>query len=190
MTENNLINRILSDAESSAAAIVEKARQSADESVRQAQEKALQTQQKLFVELEQERRRTLERRATVAEIDAKKEVLAARVRCIDMAFSRAEEKLCDIDTATYLAFIEAMLDKYADDGDVVVVARNAKVDREDIKRLAVFGEKHLTLGEDGDFSGGLVLSGKKYDKSLTFKSLLQETRSVLQSEVFAKLVKR
>ena len=45
MTENNLINRILSDAESSAAAIVEKARQSADESVRQAQEKALQTQQ-------------------------------------------------------------------------------------------------------------------------------------------------
>ena len=97
MTENNLINRILSDAESSAAAIVEKARQSADESVRQAQEKALQTQQKLFVELEQERRRTLERRATVVEIDAKKEVLAARVRCIDMAFSRAEEKLCDID---------------------------------------------------------------------------------------------
>ena len=191
MTENNLINRILSDAESSAAAIVEKARQSADESVRQAQEKALQTQQKLFVELEQERRRTLERRATVAEIDAKKEeVLAARVRCIDMAFSRAEEKLCDIDTATYLAFIEAMLVKYADDGDVVVVAKNAKVDREDIKRLAVFGEKHLTLGEDGDFSGGLVLSGKKYDKSLTFKSLLQETRSVLQSEVFAKLVKR
>ena len=187
MTENNLINRILSDAESSAAAIVEKARQSADESVRQAQEKALQT---LFVELEQERRRTLERRATVAEIDAKKEVLAARVRCIDMAFSRAEEKLCDIDTATYLAFIEAMLVKYADDGDVVVVAKNAKVDREDIKRLAVFGEKHLTLGEDGDFSGGLVLSGKKYDKSLTFKSLLQETRSVLQSEVFAKLVKR
>ena len=130
------------------------------------------------------------RRATVAEIDAKKEVLAARVRCIDMAFSRAEEKLCDIDTATYLAFIEAMLVKYADDGDVVVVAKNAKVDREDIKRLAVFGEKHLTLGEDGDFSGGLVLSGKKYDKSLTFKSLLQETRSVLQSEVFAKLVKR
>ncbi|MDY5677853.1 MAG: hypothetical protein SPK59_03665, partial [Eubacteriales bacterium] len=59
-----------------------------------------------------------------------------------------------------------------------------------IKRLAVFGEKHLTLGDDGDFSGGLVLSGKKYDKSLTFKSLLQETRSVLQSEVFAKLVKR
>lgn len=75
MTENNLINRILSDAESSAAAIVEKARQSADESVRQAQEKALQTQQKLFVELEQERRRTLERRATVAEIDAKKKFL-------------------------------------------------------------------------------------------------------------------
>lgn len=190
MTENNLINRILSDASATADAITEKARQTADESVKQARERALQAQQKLFVELEKERKQTLERRATVAEIDAKKELLAARVRCIDEAFARAEKKLCGVDGATYLAFIDSSLKKYAEDGDVVVVSRYAAVSEDDVKKLDVFKAKRLSLRTDGEFSGGLILSGEKCDKSLTFQSLLQETRSVLQGEVFAKLVKK
>ena len=188
MAENNLISRILSDASATADAIIQKARFSAVENKKQAEERAMQLRQETYLALEEQRKKTLERKATVAEIDAKKELLSAKVECVDMAFFKALQKLCELDKKEYTAFVVKMLNKYADNGDVVVLAKNCVVDKQEISKTDVFFAKNLSFGEDGDFAGGLVLCGKNYDKRLTFEELLREERSVLQGEIFAKLI--
>lgn len=186
---NNLISRILSDANATADNIVARATESAEASKKQAQERAVNLRQQAHVEMEEQRKKALESKATVAEIDAKKQLLSAKVECVDAVFELALKKLCDLSADSQTDFLLKMLEKYAEDGDVVVLSAKSKADRQALQNSPVFVARHLSFGADGDFAGGVILCGDKFDKRLTYEELLQEERSVLQGEIFARLVK-
>jgi len=188
MTEN-LISRILSDANATADSIVSKATESAKNSIQQAQQRAMDLRQRAHVEMEEQRKKALESKATVAEIDAKKQVLMAKVECIDEVFALALKKLCDMDSNKQTEFVLRMIDKYATKGDVVVLAKGNKIDKQVLLGSKAFVERDLKMGDEGNFAGGLVLCGEKFDKRLTYEELLQEERSTLQGEIFARLIK-
>ena len=184
-----LISRILADANATAENILLKAEENAKTIKLNAEERAMDMRQRAHLEMQQQRQKALESKATVAEIDAKKQILSAKVECIDEVFALALKKLCEMDAKTQTDFVLRMLDEYADQDDIVVLAKNTVVDKQTVLNHCAFASKNLSLEEDGDFSGGLILKGNKFDKRLTYEELLNEERGKLQGEIFAMLIK-
>ncbi len=189
MSENGLIERILSDAKSSAQSIVANARADSDELLIAEKNKALEIKQQNDITLRIEADKIIARTAIVAEIDAKKALLAAKVQCVDMAFERAKEKLCALDKKAYTQFILKLISLYAEENDIIVLSKKNNTDLKALKESADFFNKKLSIADFfGDFSGGIILKGKNYDKNLTFETLLEQQKNQLQKEVLNRLL--
>ncbi len=189
MSENGLIERILSDAKALAQSIIDKARTESGEAIISEKNKALEIRQKNDVMLKQEADKIIARKATVAEIDAKKALLAAKVQCVDLAFKKAKDKLCALDKKAYTQLILKLIRLYAEENDVILLSEKNNVDLKALKEDTTFINKKLSLANNfGDFSGGLILKGKNYDKNLTFETLLNQQKNQLQKEVLNRLL--
>jgi vacuolar-type H+-ATPase subunit E/Vma4 len=189
MSENGLIERILSDADSLAQSILAKAEADSQELLIAEKNRALDIKQQNDVALRQEAEKIMARKATVAEIDAKKAVLAAKVQCVDKAFERAKEKLCALDKKAYTEFILKLIRLYAEESDIVVLSKNNNADIKALKESADFIGKKLSVADYfGDFEGGIILKGKNYDKNLTYETLLAQQKDKLQKEVLNRLL--
>lgn len=184
MTTEAIIQRILGDAEAEAAAIVAGAREKADSIRARAGEEASVLTERERTRTERDARDIVERRRMVAALDVKKADLAARRGCLDEAFETALAKMCAMPETEYEDYVTRLLNRYAEYGDTVVLARDARVDNSYIMALPVYEGKKLRLSrERGDFAGGFVLVGEKYDKRLTFEDILASMRTELEPSV-------
>ncbi len=128
----------------------------------------------------------IRRSVVVSNLDAKKITMDARAKAIDNLFEKAKEKLVNLDKKKYLAIVQSLIAKYAEDGDSVIISA---VDKDRItqkfiddtaKKLAI----KLTLSKEvGNFNGGLVLAGKNSDKNLTFDMELQSIREECETQI-------
>ena len=114
-----------------------------------------------------------------AELDVKKAVLKAKRETVEKVFSLAYKKLLSLDKKTYLSLVTKMIDDNADDGDLIVLSSDGVISAKDID-LKAFKAKDLSVSEKkGDFSGGIMLIGKKSDKDLSFKSVIDSRKEEL-----------
>lgn len=128
----------------------------------------------------------IRRSVVVSNLDAKKITMDARAKAIDNLFEKAKEQLVNLDKKKYLAIVQSLIAKYAEDGDSVIISA---VDKDRItqkfiddtaKKLAI----KLTLSKEvGNFNGGLVLAGKNSDKNLTFDMELQSIREECETQI-------
>ncbi len=127
------------------------------------------------------------RRATVvAGLDAKKILMNAKSCAIDNLFEKALNQLSNMDKKKYLAIIESLLKKYAEDGDTVIISEmdknriTQKFIDDVAKKLAI----KLTLSKElGNFNGGVVLAGKNSDKNLSFDMELLGIREEYETQI-------
>ncbi|MCQ2409002.1 MAG: hypothetical protein MJ068_00500 [Clostridia bacterium] len=179
MSKEAIINKIISDAELKAAAMVGEAKAKAESTIADANAvcDAYRANSKketdgLVMDIDS-------RAQTVAELDSKKVLLSAKAQIIDKVFERVLDKIKELDKDTYLKLLLGMLEN-AEDGDVITVSeREKKILTE--KAVEDFAKKKgikLTLSKTtGDFDGGMILSSNGIDKNLTFDvevSLLRE----------------
>ena len=114
-----------------------------------------------------------------AGLDVKKAVLKAKREVIEKVFSLAYEKMLSVDKKTYLSFVNRMIGESADDGDVIVLSSDGVISAGDLD-LKKFKAKDLSVSEKcGDFKGGIMLLGKKSDKDLSFKSVIESKKEEL-----------
>ncbi len=128
----------------------------------------------------------IRRSVVVSNLDAKKITMDARAKAIDKLFEKAKEQLVNLDKKKYLAIVQSLIAKYAEDGDSVIISA---VDKDRItqkfiddtaKKLAI----KLTLSKEvGNFNGGVVLAGKNSDKNLTFDMELQSIREECETQI-------
>ena len=69
------------------------------------------------------------RRLKLAELDSRKVILAAKQQVIEKAYAQAETKILNMTDNVYRDFIGAIVSRYAEDGDEIVIAAR------DVKRL-------------------------------------------------------
>ena len=127
------------------------------------------------------------RRATVvAGLDAKKILMNAKSCAIDNLFEKALNQLANMDKKKYLAIIESLLKKYAEDEDTVIISEmdknriTQKFIDDVAKKLAI----KLTLSKElGNFNGGVVLAGKNSDKNLSFDMELLGIREEYETQI-------
>lgn len=125
------------------------------------------------------------RAISLANMDAKKRILQAKQSKISEVFAFAEKNILALDDEKYLQFIISLLDKYAEDGDIVVVSEADKNRVSEEKIFAYAADKGVKLSyrADGAFTGGVILEGEIYDKNLTVSMLLNEYRESHEAEV-------
>ena len=112
------------------------------------------------------------RRAMVANLDCKRITLSKKTEIVDSVFNSVADYMRKKDKKTYLALITKMIKKSASDGDVVVICEKDKdiITQKEIDAISKDAKKKLTLSKTfGDFDGGVMLCGEKFDKNLTFE---------------------
>ena len=176
-----IIEKIISDADNRASAIIseaeEKARNNEKEALKEAEE-AMKKAEESYSSIVSE---------AIAEADVKKYRLALKQEVLGEVYSRAERKLKELGDEKYLAFIKKLFEEYAEGGEEVVIASS------DEKRVTQsFLDKELPqlklkITGKGDFEGGFVLTCDKYDKTVTFGNLMRQYREETEAEIAAYL---
>ena len=182
-----IIQKIIDDAHAVADANIAKANDTANQILSRAQR-----QVDRFVESNSHRtdelyNEALERSGVVANLDVKKLLQGKKKAIIDMAFDEALDAI-KADKKTYLALIEGMILSCCEDGDEVIIAQAD--DKVITKKLIadIAKKKKVSLkksDEFGDFKGGVILSGKNYDKNLTLELELSLIKEKIESNIDA-----
>ena len=106
---------------------------------------------------------------------------------LNEVYKRLEEKLGAMKGDELTRFIEKLIEKYATDGDEIVVAANSAVGADKIAELQVCKKLGLKVVGEGAFSGGFIIKGKTFDRDFSFAAIVGAVRESTESEVSAKL---
>lgn len=190
MSKEAIIDKILSDANLKGDAIIGEANEKANEIISLAANQCKDYLYKSKTEIDRLTLEIDERSRSVAELDARKLLLAAKAQVLDSVYAKTLEKLRNLDKEQYSALIFSMLEN-AKDGDVVTVSEREK-DIVTKESLADFAKKKgisLTLADRfGDFDGGVIISENGVDNNFTLEvevALLREqTETKIAKEIF------
>ena len=182
--KENIINKILADADAKCVEILTAAQAQAQAIVSTAEQSVATDRANLDARLQAisaERERN--RRAT-AELDAKKYALARKQQLIDRAYELAYDSLVKMSASDRLDLIGALIEKHAEPGETVYVTQ---ADGQSVTQLWLDGfDKGLKLGAKYiKADGGLVLEGNGYEKDLTLRSVIKYLREQTEGKVAA-----
>ena len=187
MSEQAIVERIISDAQKEAEGIIADAQRKAEETVAQAGRKAERNAKGTEAEIKERVNGIYEVKAAAARLDCAKIMLGEKRAVIDEIYSRALEKLVGLNKTDALSIAEKLLSSYAEEGDEIVFAENYKYAKE-VLALPVVKDKKLKLSKDkAKIDGGFILVGKSSDKDLSYGSLLKADREEHQAEIAADL---
>lgn len=187
MSKEAIIEKIISDANLRAEAAVGEAKSKANEIIADAAAECKTHYTRSLNEIDEAVKNIAARAETVAELDSRKLILAAKSEILDRAYALAYEKAKALPKAKYAALIMGMLE-LAEDGDEITISEREKsiVTKKAVEELAKRKGIHLTLNKEfGTFDGGIILSGKNVDKNLT----LDVEFSVLRDETEARIAR-
>lgn len=180
--KENIINKILADADNKCAEILATAELQAQE---------ITNLSKVYVDAEsQSMSRRLETLAAErernslanADLDARKYKLLQKQRLIGVCYDKALASLAKMSEKDKLAFIGKILKAYAEKGETVLVC---KADKNLVTQKFLDGlNLGLTLGKTNiDAAGGVVLQNASYDKDLTLEKLVAYSRERTEARV-------
>ena len=132
----------------------------------------------------------LRRGEVVANLDAKKILMSAKSKAVDNLFQKTLEQLALLDKKKYLAIIENLLKKYAEDGDIVIISSQdkGKITQKFVDDIAKNMGIKLSLAKDfGSFNGGVILAGKNSDKNLSFDMELLQLKEECETQISSML---
>lgn len=185
MSEQAIVERIISDAHEEAQQIIEAAEKKASASIAEANLRAERNKKGCEAEAREKAKSISDGKAAAARLDCAKILLAEKRGVIDDIYARALAQLIDLNKTDTLFLAEKLLSSFAENGDTVVFAENYRY-AEDVGKLSVFKEKKLKASKNkGKFEGGFMLCGKTSDKDLSYGALLSADRESYQAEIAA-----
>lgn len=189
-----LIDRIISEARDQAEQVLAEARQRAAEIIDKARQDAEARKEEILAaacrQADDRRRRIL----TIADMDARKETLVAKVDMIEDTFAQALERLQKMDNDAYREMIMPMLVAAAVTGTEEIVVSPADRERYTPEFLAKVNEALKKEGKQGsltlsaetrEMSGGFILRSGDVEINNSFDSILRMQRDQLEPEVAA-----
>ncbi len=188
MGTQQVVERILSDAQAEARVIVESAEEKAAKMLADASSRAETSNRQAEAEMKEKRKSILEKKAAAARLDSAKILLAEKRNVIDKLYEKALEKLLALSKEDCLRLTERLLENYAETEDEIFFAENYPYVAE-VTHLPVFTAKALRVSPQKlPLDGGMRLRGEKSDKDLSYGALLavdrEEYQSVLAKELF------
>ena len=190
MGKEAILDKIQSDAQIHAKAIVEEANNKANEILAVVAEGCKAYLANTKSEIDSLEIDVANRSEAVAKLDAKKLILKAKTQIVDDTFKLALQKLQKLPKNKLTKVLMGMLN-YAEDGDVITISANEKdiITKDVVSAYAKEKGIKLSLNKSfGDFDGGMMLSGSGIDKNLTFEVELALLRDTIEAEVAKELL--
>ena len=180
--KENIINKILSDADAKCADILATANAQAQTIIAEAEQSINSDRNALNERLQSATAERKRNRLATAELDAKKYALACKQQLITRCYEQAYEQLLRMSDGDRLAFIGTLLTQYAETGETVYVTQ---ADAKSVTQIWLDGfEKQLKLGKKYiKADGGIVLEGAGYEKDLTLASVIRYIREQTENKV-------
>ncbi len=183
MSKEEIVSRVLSDAEREAEKVIADARTRADEIIRAAEEGSRAEIAEAEKETYVRAKLITDGRAATARLDSRKILLAEKRRVIDGVYFRALAMLLCLNEHDSLKLAEKLLKEHAEEGDEIVFAENFAYG-DAAKKLPVVAEKKLTVsGERLPLSGGFILRGRTCDKDISYAAILAADREEHQADI-------
>ena len=184
--KENIIGKILADADEKCRQILNNA-QAAAQQAREAANEAIENERKALNErIEALSGERVKNRLATAELDARKYKLNAKQKLIAECYDKAYAELKSMSASQKTAFIKNLIDKYAEQGETVYAAA---ADKEIVTQKFLDGfNKNLKLASKySSADGGLVLEGKGYEKDLTLTRVVAYLREQTEGKVASAL---
>lgn len=189
MSKEAIVERILSDANAEAEAIVKDAEEKAAAVIAAASARAEKGRRASEAEAKAKAKSIFDRRAATARLDGAKLLLAEKRRVIDEIYSSALQRLLALSEEECLALTDRLLREYAEEGDVILFAEGYPY-ASAAARLPVIGAKGLKISsERAKIDGGFLLCGTSSDKDLSYGALLAADLEAHQAELAAEIFK-
>ncbi len=184
--KENIINKILSDADERCAEIVADAKTQAQQTVQAAQQAVREERQLLDSRIQAASDERMRNAVANAELDAKKYRLQVRQQLVGRCYDVARQRLAAMDEQQRLDFVGELLSRFAEDGETVYVT---KADAKNVTQLWLDGfDKHLRLGKRYiRADGGVLLEGDGYEKDLTLANVVRYLKEQTEAQVAARL---
>lgn len=189
MSKERIVQRIISDADAEAQAIVEEAKNKSAKILADASARAQAARAETEKEALEKRKSILEKRAADARLDSAKLLLREKRRVLDTVYDEAHSRLLELSKEDTIALVKRLLTEYAEEGDEIVFATNFPY-KEDVVTLPVVKERNLRVcAESMELSGGLRLHSENSEKDLTYGALLDADREENQAQLARELFK-
>lgn len=154
-----IIKKIISDAEQKASTITENANVKSEQIAKSVQNQIAQKEQAAKEDAAQTAKIKAERIIAAAQLDGKKQYLAAKQALIDMVFNKAASRLASLDAGEYDKLILSM--SKGIEGEVILLPRD---------------------GEKGT-GGGFVIKKGNIEYNFSFEALAKAAKEKLENEV-------
>jgi len=178
MAKQELIDKILSDAESRAEELRSEAKAKADALLAAAEEERAALIENVRKVAAAAKPDTLKRAKAMAELEVRKVILSRKQAVLQKAYDQAFEVIAR--DGRYGDLLTKMILSATEEGDRVVFA-SSDVSRINVKKVMSAidsGKKGISVSEEqGAFRGGIVLRGEACDKNLTLELELEALRS-------------
>ncbi|MDL2225668.1 hypothetical protein LJC20_05680 [Eubacteriales bacterium OttesenSCG-928-M02] len=190
MTEK-ITSRIEEQAQAEADRILQEAKESADAVVARAKKRA----EDLLAKTEADEKAGLgeieRRHVSVAELDAKKDQLAAKIGVLDVAFEKAEAAFYTLDANAYRAIYKRTVLEAITTGNegIAPAADETRLDESfvaGINAALLESGKNANvtlLGKRTDFSGGCAVCEGEMEMNFSTKSMMRQVRERIQGQV-------
>lgn len=193
-----IVKRILDDANLKAEEIKAAAVEKSASTETAARQKAAREQEQILEQARKEAEEQKRRIIGVAQLEARKDLLAAKQELISEAFQKSLDQLINMDDSSYLSIIRSMLLDLTETGTETVICSAADLKRipdsfwkEVNDALVKKGKKGgITLAkETREIRGGFILQAEGVEINCSFESLLDMKRDQLETVIAAVLFK-
>lgn len=184
--KENIINKILSDADARCAQILSDAEEVAQSTLRSARQDVEQNAAAMDKRIAAMRDERIRNALVNAEMDAKKYRLQSKQQLVEKCYNEVYKRLAAMNGDDRLDLIGELLTKYAEDGETVYVT---SADAKNVTQLWLDGfDKRLKLASKHiRADGGVVLEGDGYEKDLTLSRLVRYLKEQTESDVAERL---
>ena len=184
---NEIVKKIIEDAEATAAKMISDAEAAVSERV-EAARKELEKNKTATIERTKTRLKQEEaQKANLVKTQERKEQLAARQNAITQVFDIVRKELAGASATQLQKLVEALITKFGKDGDTVIIAKadDKKLPESFFKSLKV---KNLKRELSGKIDSGIILENPRTETRLTLNEILETLRDKTELEVSRMIV--
>lgn len=188
--KQKMTDELLQSAKKTAAAMIEEATEESEAAVEKIRAMLETSKAEHKKEADEAAERTYKGRLKLGELEAGKVALKAKQQCVSAVYEKVREIILSLKDADYLALLSKLIQAECEDGDEIIAAASdsKRVTAEFVKKLSQSTKKKLTLSkEKGEFCGGVILRGEKYDRDLTVDAIVEDLKGRTVTETVKKL---
>ena len=187
MGKQDIIDRILSDAQAEGDEIIKNAQAKAARILADADAFAKNETAEAEQECKAFAMDLTEKKLAAARLECAKIALAEKRKVLDYIYAVALARLKTRSKEEGAAFYAKLLELYAEDGDVVYFSEDFDI-ADSVALLPVFQKKNLQVAKErAKIDGGMMLVGKKADKDVSFAALIQRDKEAHLAEIAAEI---